>query len=307
MLRTWPRTSSSTLTPLRMASSMPRTKCLSMPWTLQWVLHSKLKTHHSLWVPILSSLSSTTNRCLSLWSMTTLSRRAQWLRTRHPILSQPTWSQKTRETRRTRRQGWGGDQLPTRLVKDWGHQTSSIRPWHRLCRAKTTSCSLLLTSESFSCSQWTKLQCTLQLKWNMSSLRPLRSKWTRTNLNQRISRPRCKLHSWSHQPKCQISLHLTLTWHQASMAKESSWLHKWILMLTRTAAWACKDMHLLALTRSQKPTSVSSKKCSKWTRACHSITSITSSLSLNLILPINRSQVRLKDRDSHLRTNTQPT
>jgi hypothetical protein len=140
-------------------------------------------------------------------------------------------------------------------------------------------------------------------------LKPLRNRWTSisSTLSKRTSQPKCKLHSWSHQRKCQMSPHSTQIWLLTSTRRRDSWILPWTSMLTTRA---CRDSPLIQ-TRNQcqiktqvYPTKL---RCTKWTQACHSTTWTTLSQSLNLVAIKCSSQLRLKDRDYHLKTNSQLT
>lgn len=152
MLKTWLRTSSSTLTALQTANLKLRMSCLNMLWTPQWALHSsniQISLQRSLqWIPILSNQKTSTNsqQILFLSLMIMSSKRVLWLTTRPlihtEIKAQLIWRWRTREIPRTLRRGSERDQLQTRMVKDWEPQTSSIRLWLKLSKVKTVSSSL---------------------------------------------------------------------------------------------------------------------------------------------------------------------
>jgi len=169
------------------------------------------------------------------------------------------------------------------------------------------SCSLSLTSVSLPTNLWSRHQCTLQLKQALISFKPLRSQWASksSSLSKRISQPKCKPHSWSLQRKCQISPLSTRTWLLTSTPRRGSWRQQ----LTSTLiTLTCRDLpHTTTRNRSQMQISPSTQKCTKWTHACLSVTLTIWSLSHKLSLATSSSQVRLKGRDYHPRTNSQLT
>lgn len=111
MWKTSLKTFSSTSIALQTVSLMPLISCRNTLWTLLWELLSKLRLHPSQWAPTLSSLNTSISSSLQSRKLMNLSlKRAQWFITRHLIhtkieLQILNWSQRTRGTLQTRRQG----------------------------------------------------------------------------------------------------------------------------------------------------------------------------------------------------------
>lgn len=311
MLKTWPKTSSSTSIALQMDNLMPRISCLRTLWTLKWVLHFSHRPQLSQWIPISSSQDTLISNLKKLLLMIMSSKRVLWLTTRPlihiEIKALLIWSQGAKETPRTLRPGLERDQLRTRLVKDWKPLIFSTRQWHKLSKEKTESCSLSLTSESWQINQLNSDQCTLLLKQALTSLKLLKSRRTNSTLILRINLLKCKPHSWRLQPKCQ-TLRLSIqTWHLTSTTRRSSRPLKSILVLTMATTWAwCKGV-FHSKTRWHQPTLMKSLQCLRWTLVCLSITSTILNQTPSHIWITFSSIVRLLDRDCHLKTNSQLT